>query len=340
MTKHTCHRPYDVALVTCTFVIHDDAVPKRNGATAADGGDFCNGLRPYQTPDKDLRNNTYDILRGEFDKSNIKQSEVPFYNSIKCTPQPITSISEEILHKEFKRFWATIEERKSSRPSGRHVGIYKALAKELGAREMTEKQEFILEYIRLISNLCIRTGYILERWRLATNIMLQKKLNNIDISKMRTIRLLEADLNQILKWASREMMREIEKKPDGLSDTQFGLRKHCTTHQAILSTTTMINIAHQAQVGFAIGDADCREAFDCVIPEIIRLALIAKGVPENMVRFIYSHLTQTIFQVCAGGFTSKERYGGGDRSFGSGQGGGLESGFDGRHEEAIRCREP
>ena len=40
-------------------------------------------------------------------------------------------------------------------------------------------------------------------------------------------------------------------------------------------------------------DADCRAVFDCVIPEIIRLALIAKGVPENMVRFMYSHLTQT-----------------------------------------------
>ena len=192
------------------------------------------------------------------------------------------------------------------------MGIYKALAKELGAREMTEKQELIIEYIRLISNLCIWPGYILEKWRLATDVMLQKKLDNIDISKMRTIRLLEADLNQILKWASREMMREIEKKPDRLSDMQFGFRKHRMTHQAILSTITMIDIAHQAQIGFATADADCRAAFNCVIPEIIRLALIAKGFLENIVRFIYSHLTQTEFQVNAGGFTSDERYGGGD----------------------------
>ena len=100
---------------------------------------------------------------------------MPFYNSFKCNPQPITTISEEIPFNEFKRFWAIIEEQKSSSPSGCHVGIYKSLAKELGAREMTEKQEFVLEYIRLISNLCIRRGYILERWRLATDAMLQKK---------------------------------------------------------------------------------------------------------------------------------------------------------------------
>ena len=42
-----------------------------------------------------------------------------------------------------------------------------------------------------------------------------------------------------------------------------------------------------------------------------------------MVRFMYSHLTQNKFQVYAGGFTSDEWYGGGDRSFGSGQGGGA-----------------
>ena len=140
---------------------------------------------------------------------------------------------------------------------------------------------------------------------------------------MRTIRLLEADLNQILKWASREMMKAIERRPDRLSDMQFRFRKHCTTHQAILSTTSMIGIAHQARTGFATADTDCQATFDCVIPAVIRLALIAKGAPENMVRFIYSHLTQTEFQVCAGGFTSEERYGGGDQSFGSGQGGGA-----------------
>ena len=113
--------------------------PRRNVATAADGGDFCNGLIAYRTTDEELENNTYEVLRGEFEESNIKASEVPFYDSIKCDPQPIT-ISEEIPSNDFKRYWATIEERKSFSPSGRHVGIYKSLAKDLGDREMAEQQ--------------------------------------------------------------------------------------------------------------------------------------------------------------------------------------------------------
>ena len=42
-----------------------------------------------------------------------------------------------------------------------------------------------------------------------------------------------------------------------------------------------------------------------------------------MVRFMYSHITQTKFQICVGGFTSDKQYGGGDRSCDSGQGGGA-----------------
>ena len=194
-----------------TYNAHHFQQPIRNGATAADGGDFCNGLRAYQTTDVDLSNNTYDILRGEIAESTIKESEVPFYNSFKCTPQPITTISKEIPFRAFKRYWTTIVERKSSSPSSHHVEIYKALAKDLGDQAVAEQQDFIRKYIRLINNLCTRTGFILERWRLATNVMLQKKADSIDVSKMRMICLMEADLNQVLKWASREIMKKIEK---------------------------------------------------------------------------------------------------------------------------------
>ena len=71
---------------------------------------------------------------------------------------------------------------------------------------------------------------------------------------MRTVRILEVDLNQILKWESREMIKEIKRKPNGLSDMQYIFRKHRTTHQAILSMTSMIDIAHQAHIGFGTAE--------------------------------------------------------------------------------------
>ena len=93
-----------------------------------------------------------------------------------------------------------------------------------------------------------------------------------------------------------------------------------------MSINTMIDHAHQVRVGLAISDTDCKSSFDCCIPEIIWLGLLSKGMPENTATFLYNHLTKTDFNITAGGFTSKDRYGGGSTSFGSRQGEGA-SGF-------------
>lgn len=72
--------------------------------------------------------------------------------------------------------------------------------------------------------------------------------------------------------------------------------------------------------------ADCKSVFNCCIPELIRIKLLAMRVLKKTVTFLYNHITQVTFDILAGGFKSKERYGGKDNTFGSRQGGGA-SGF-------------
>ena len=62
--------------------------------------------------------------------------------------------------------------------------------------------------------------------------------------------------------------------------------------------------------GFTILDTDCISAFDCCIPEIIQLGLLLRGWPEITATFLYNHLMNTEFNVTAGGFTPKDKYGG------------------------------
>ena len=62
------------------FVIynaHHFQQPIRNGATTADGGDFCNGLRAYQTTDVDLLNNTFAIYEGRLQNPPSKNRKCP-----------------------------------------------------------------------------------------------------------------------------------------------------------------------------------------------------------------------------------------------------------------------
>ena len=81
-------------------------------------------------------------------------------------------------------------------------------------------------------------------------------------------------------------MHEMEKM-GRFSDMQFGFLAKQTTYQAIMSIETMIDHAHQARVGLAISDTDCKSAFDCFIPEVVRLGLLSKGMPENTVHLCF-----------------------------------------------------
>ena len=89
---------------------------------------------------------------------------------------------------------------------------------------------------------------------------------------------------------------------------QFGFRTKRTIYQTIMSINTTIDHAHQARVGLAILDTDCKTAFDCCIQEITHVGLLSKEMPDNIVKFLHNHLRKTKFNVIAGGFTSENRY--------------------------------
>ena len=138
--------------------------------------------------------------------------------------------------------------------------------------------------------------------------MLQKKEKVNNIEKLRCIRLLEGDKNFALKHVARTAMRELEKNDGGFSEMQYGFRKGKTTYQATLAVVSIMDLAALARTLIATVDTDCKSAFDCCIPELIKIKMLAMGVPERPVRFLYNHLTQVTFDVLVGGFKSKERH--------------------------------
>ena len=148
------------------------------------------------------------------------------------------------------------------------MGLYKATAIAVTDPVIKDQQRAMMEVIMQISNACMTSGYILDRWRLVSDVMLPKKLNNCRIDSLRYIRLMEADLNQILKHIARVAIHEME-RTKSISDMQFGFRTRRATYQAIMSINTMIDHAHQVRVGFTISDTNCKSAFNCCIPEII-----------------------------------------------------------------------
>jgi len=98
-------------------------------------------------------------------------------------------------------------------PSGRHLGIYKTLAKHVITKDkdappkpaseggITQGQDVLFLIFDLMSIALIHT-YPLERWRQVWTILIEKEIGNPDINRLRCLMLFEADWQLLLKWHS------------------------------------------------------------------------------------------------------------------------------------------
>ena len=150
--------------------------------------------------------------------------------------------------------------------SGRHMGMYRALCTELDDPTTTANEDFVLDGILTIMNLCNKSGLIVSRYCRARDIVLQKKQNNFNINAMQVIKIFEADTNFLLKHIGQQAMCLIEKLDNGLSNMQHGFRKGRNTYHSTMSIITAIDIFRQARTRFALVETDCKAAFDCCIP--------------------------------------------------------------------------
>jgi hypothetical protein len=87
-------------------------------------------------------------------------------------------------------------EKTSSSPSCRHVGHY------LACIDLKDELTVLLALVHAeMMSIPLAEGFRPERWRQAIGIMLEKIPGVPRINKLRTIQLLEADLNQVLQSA-------------------------------------------------------------------------------------------------------------------------------------------
>jgi hypothetical protein len=121
----------------------------------------------------------------------------------------INTINTVLTMEEFTGKIKVWREGTSTSPSGRHLGHYKTLIKNItNACEPWEqdhiencRKELLQAHLHII-NYCLVHGYSLKRWKNVVNVMILKEPGNHKIHRLRVIHLFEADYNLILsvKW--------------------------------------------------------------------------------------------------------------------------------------------
>jgi hypothetical protein len=134
------------------------------------------------------------MLHGQYTAENAQFEEIQqFVNALK-RPAGITNLPSVYGTEAFIAGWRGLSKKTSSSPSGRHIGLYKALI-----IDNYEDNKSTVSIFCTMSAIPIRVGFSPNRWSKALQVMLCKKEGNFNLHCLHVIQFLEADLN-ILFW--------------------------------------------------------------------------------------------------------------------------------------------
>ena len=201
---------------------------------------------------------------------------------------PTEDISVEISEEDYIRHYKSMPEKKSSSPSGLHVGhrIVAARADNGLLRRLDVK----------IAQLAIWAAAPLPRWGQCILTMLEKPGKGPYLEKLRIIQLVESDLNFVLGliWGKRLGKKVVLDK--SIEATQFATRgKLCNS--AALTTCLFNDIHRQTRDPAATAMLDAKACFDRNLPALSIPVSQKFGIPQDAALFLFRTLRAMHFRI-------------------------------------------
>jgi len=187
-------------------------------------------------------------------------------------------------------------ERTTTSPSGRHLGIYKALAKHFPPPKDDTKQNVpednhplqsgndVLKLLVWMMQLAVMHTHTYDRWKTIWTLLLEKEAGNPQIDRLRTIHLYEADYNLLLKWFSSQGFILHSEKAQRINDSQGGGRPGRSAIDLAITKVLSYEIAETLRLRVIIVDNDAKACFDRMLEAPNNLACLQHGADPQYVK--------------------------------------------------------
>ncbi len=202
----------------------------------------------------------------------------------------------EKLTEGFKKW----PEKTSTSPSGRHLGVYKSLLKDVHRKKDKDSNANsqssaasddskrrgvdVMTMVYQILQLAVQHTHTLQRWCTIWNLFLEKDPGQPRINRLRTIHLLEADLNLLWKYYSAQGFFKTAEEHDLLTNNQGGCRKGFSAIDMACKKAIVYEwIRLMRQAGINI-DNDLEACFDNMVEACHSLACQSKGADLDYLR--------------------------------------------------------
>ena len=183
---------------------------------------------------------------------------------------PLNSVETLIDSVTWASSWRRSREATSSSISGFHFGHYIAGA----------ESDYISNYHAVKTSLALMRGISLSRWQRGLACMLEKKAGSRLVTKLRSILLLEADLNKANKIIYGDRMMKNIRRYNLMPEEIFSERNR-TAEDGALAKILFFDIGRQLRTPSAIASIDASNCYDRIAHAIASLVFQAFGVEQS-----------------------------------------------------------
>jgi len=187
--------------------------------------------------------------------------------------QPNETPKHELQFDDLMQGFKKWPERTSTSPSGRHLGIYKSLLKDFPPPTKKEdpkppERTYGITMMQTIFNMlymAVRHTHTYDRWKVIWNMFLEKDIGNPQINRLRTLHIIEADYNLLLKWFGAHGFLAKSEYADRLTDAQGGGRKGRSAIDLACKIVVDYDVCRVTKDEATIVSNDLAECFDRMI---------------------------------------------------------------------------
>lgn len=235
--------------------------------------------------------NFQSLLKGSYvppRSAKLDRATLLFLDCCKV-PESCKPMSTRVSLEDHTDFWSKNPENKGSEPHGLHNGHFKAgvLSSLLAACDS------------VIRDIPWSTGFSPDQWKHLMNFAIEKKPGELRVKKMRTIQMMNSELQANNKKIGRMAMQFAETHhliPEG----QHGSRKQRQAEDAALSEVNEWDEmrCQRSAAGWICNDA--KSCFDRVVHWVGWIALLRFGIGYNALKSMFQTLMTATHRVRTG----------------------------------------
>ena len=222
---------------------------------------------------------------------------------------PPPSIQATIPFEDFIKAFLHWDEKTSTSPSGRHLGLYKSLVTAhcdsgsefddaATSQDISTKIQAseILHAIHSVATSVAERGMYLARWIYVLNVMFYKKAGVLELNELRVLHLFEADFNLLVglifgRWTVHNAVNTARIHP-----SQFG-KKGGECMDAAVAKVLHNTIATLTKTPISQFESDATACFDRISMTFAMMCFFIFGCPARFIKFWMGVLTHHCHQV-------------------------------------------